>query len=172
MRVRLIVVLCIALVSPFYAQAAIPAYAVPGAIEAEVRAALALADCQAWSADPKLVDCYTPATHLDGIPGRYKVTFAFGRLLFTTFSFDRKHFDIAIRAVTELLGAPNRTEVYEIPVAVEGKNATQKTKVWGNTQVLASVSLYTPGNDQFASIFLLHPAAVPINIRDTYLPSK
>lgn len=172
MKILRIFMVHMALASTTYAHAAIPGYVVPGAVEDEVRAALVLVNCRAWAADPKLVDCETRATHMDGIPGSYRVTFSFGRLIFTTFLVDRKHFDIAAQAVTTLLGPPNRTENYEIPVTVNGKSAVQITKTWGNAELLASVSLYAPGNDRFASIFLLHPLAVPQDVRDTYLPSK
>jgi hypothetical protein len=153
-----------------YALAAIPPQVLPGAFEVDVRAALPLLNCKASPADPRSVNCETGATELDGTPGTYKVTFAFGRLMFMSFFFEKKDFDAATTTVTKLLGAPNRTESYAIPAGVNRKDVLQKIFVWGNAELLASVSLYAPGKDPLAQIFFLFPEAVPREVRDTYLP--
>lgn len=159
------------LLSPF-AHSAIPAYVVPGAFEKDVRAALPLVNCSPSDAGSKEVVCDSTATNLDGIPGKYQVTFAFGRLMFMSFFTERKHFGIASQAVKEMLGTPTRSESYEIPVGVQGNKALNQVFTWGNDDILASVALYAPGVDGHSQIFFLHPLAVPSDVRATYLPPK
>jgi hypothetical protein len=160
----------IALIFSPFAHSAMPAHVIPGALEEEVRAALPLVNCRTIRASSKDVICDSKATQLVGIPGRYSVTFAFGRLMFMSFFIERKHFDTASLAVSELLGAPTRTEDYEVPIGFNGKKAPHKVFVWGNTDILASVTLYAPGKDGLAQILFLHPLAVPSEVRATYLP--
>ncbi len=154
------------------AGATIPTYVIPGALEGEVRAALPLTNCRSREVDPRMVDCETGPANLDGIPGTYKVTFIGKRLIFTHFFTERKHFAAATHSVTKLMGAPNRSESFEIPVGINGENVKQEENVWGNAELFATVCLYAPGDNRYASVFLLHPAAVPKDMHDAYLPSK
>lgn len=172
MTVLRICLVFLALSAAQIARADIPGYLIPGAKEAATRAALPFIDCHPWSADARHVDCKSGPVRLNGMTGTYKVTFTGGIVVFGWFFTQRHNYEQAASAVTTLMGAPSREERLDMPLGVDGKHVTQLIKTWANRRLLASVMLYTPGVDGVAAIFLLHPAAVPEEVRATYLPPK
>ncbi len=163
---------CFFRVHDVYAE--ISPFVIPGAVENDVRSALPLTNCVNRKVAPEMIDCASTRADFDGVPAIYSVTFLNGRLIFTHVYFHRENYSHAATSVSKLMGEPNYTEdaAYHAKMGLLFKGVPQESKVWGNQRLFAQIFKFAPGRDDYATVFFLHPDAVPAESHENYLPPK